>query len=67
MRIREEQVALVQLYTGLTTRYSSQLLWSPWQVLEEVTGEQDLLETEGQKRSRLCVFPMSTITEDYCD
>ena len=67
MRIREEQVALVQLYTGLTTRYSSQLLWTPWQVLEEVTGEQDLLETEGQRSSRLCVFPMSTITEDNCD
>ena len=64
MRIREEQVALVQLYTGLTTRYSSQLLWSPWQQLEEVSGEQDLIETGGQRSSRLTVFPMSTITED---
>ena len=67
MRIREEQVALVQVYTPLTTRYSSQLLWSPWQELEEVTGEQDLLETDSQKSTRLTVFPMNTITKDYCD
>ena len=67
MRIRDEQVGLVQLYTGLTTRYSSQLLWSRGQKLEEVTDEQGLLETEGQRSTRLSVFPMSTITEDYCD
>ena len=36
------------------------LLWSPWNELEEVNGEQGEEESEQQKQTRLSVFPKST-------
>ena len=48
------------LYDGKTGRHGSQLLWSPWQFLEEIRDvNQDQVETEEQKKRRLEVFPMS--------
>ena len=48
------------LFDGKPRRHGNQLLWSPWQVLEEIGDEnQDQDETEEQKRRRLEVFPMS--------
>ena len=48
------------LFDGKARRHGSQLLWSPWQFLEEIGVEnQDQDETEEQKRRRLEVFPMS--------
>ena len=48
------------LFDGKPRRHGSQLLWSPWQFLEEIRDEnQDQDETEEQKRRRLEVFPMS--------
>ena len=35
------------------------MLWSPWRNLGEVTGEQEVEETEEQRQRRLEIFPMS--------
>ena len=45
-------------YDGKARRHGNQLLWSPWQFLEEIR-DQDQEVTEEQKRRRLQVFPMS--------
>ena len=48
------------LFDGKARRHGSQLLWSPWQFLEEIGVEnQDQDETEEQKKRRLEVFPLS--------
>ena len=48
------------LYDGRTRRHGSQLLWTPWQFLEQISDEnQDQDETTEQKNRRLEVFPMS--------
>ena len=46
------------LYDGKTRRHGNQVLWSPWQFLEEIR-DQDQDMTEEQKKRRLEVFPMS--------
>ena len=46
------------LYDGKTRRHGNQVLWSPWQFLEEIR-DQDQDVTEEQKKRRLEVFPMS--------
>ena len=47
------------LFSGLMSKYGSQLMWGPWQNLEEITGQQDESETEEQQRTRLQLFPLS--------
>ena len=48
------------LYDGRTRRHGSRLLWSPWQLLEQITDEnQDEEEIRDQKNRRLELFPMS--------
>ena len=47
------------LYSGVLDRYGNQLLWTPWDQLESVTGDQDENETQTQTRVRLSLFPMS--------
>ena len=47
------------LYSGAPGKHGNQLLWSPWQYLENVGREQQEEETDLQKERRLAVFPMS--------
>ena len=47
------------LFSGMMSRHGSELLWTPWQNLEEVTGDQDEKETADQRRTRLQIFPLS--------
>ena len=63
MTRRQEKAVLVPLYQGTPTEYSSNLLWSPWTLLEDVVGdnEREEVETDQQKDSRLQVFPFSLI------
>ena len=58
------------LYSGCSSKHANQLMWSHWQHLEDVTGEQDEEETENQKRVRLEIFPFSVfpiVKEDSGD
>ena len=59
MKRRDKKAALNLLAGNTPNKYSSMLLWSPWNELEEVNGEQGEDETEQQKQSRLSVFPKS--------
>ena len=57
-------------YLGTTSKHGNQLMWSSWQNLEDVTGNQVEEETEDQKKTRLEIFPLSifpTIQEDSED
>ena len=47
------------LFLGLMSKHGSELMWSPWQNLEEVAGDQDEEETAEQQRTRLQIFPLS--------
>ena len=47
------------LYSGVLDRYGNQLLWTPWDQLENVSGNQVENETPTQSRVRLSLFPMS--------
>ena len=47
------------LYSGVLDRYGNQLLWTPWDQLENVSGDQDENEMLSQSRVRLSLFPMS--------
>ena len=47
------------LFSGLMSKHGSELMWSPWQNLEEITGDQDEKETAEQRRTRLQIFPLS--------
>ena len=51
------------LCDGKTRRHGSQVLWEPWQFLEEIS-DQDQGVTEEQTRRRLEVFPMSQGEQD---
>ena len=59
MKRRDKKAALNLLAGNTANKYSSMLLWSPWNELEEVNGEQGEVETEQQKQIRLSVFPKS--------
>jgi hypothetical protein len=48
------------LFSGMMSKHGSQLMWSPWQNLEDVTGQQDEMETAEQRRTRLQIFPLSS-------
>ena len=60
MKRRDKKAALNLLAGNTANKYSSMLLWSPWNELEEVNGEQGEEESEQQKQTRLSVFPKST-------
>ena len=47
------------LYSGVLDRYGNQLLWTPWDQLENVKGDQDENEMLNQSRVTLSLFPMS--------
>ena len=47
------------LYSGVPGRFGHELLWEPWQYLEDVKGNQSEEETQGQKSTRLAIFDMS--------
>jgi hypothetical protein len=60
MKRRQDVTAVPKLlFSGITSQHGNQLMWSPWQRLEEVTGIQDEPETEDQKKVRLEIFPYS--------
>ena len=60
MKKREEKKAVPHLlFSGMMSKHGSQLMWSPWQNLEDVTGQQDEVETAEQKKIRLQIFPLS--------
>ena len=60
MKRRAEDKAVPHLlFSGLMSRHGSELMWSPWQNLEEITGDQDEKETAEQRKTRLQIFPLS--------
>ena len=60
MKMRQDVTAVPKLlFSGIASKHGNQLMWSPWQRLEEVTGIQDEHETEDQKNVRLEIFPCS--------
>ena len=60
MKRREDVSAVPNLfYSGCSSKYMNQLMWSPWRELEKVTGIQDKQESEDQKKVRLELFPLS--------
>ena len=60
MKRRQDVEAVpILLFSGCSSEYANQLMWSPWQQLEEVTGNQEQEETENQKKIRLQIFPLS--------
>ena len=71
MKRRTDKKAVPHLqYFGSTSRHGNQLMWTPWKNLEEVTGDQDEMETDDQKRIRLQIFPLSifpTVHDDSDD
>ena len=60
MKRKNERKAVPHLqFFGSTSRHGNQLMWEPWKNLEEVTGNQNEVETENQKKTRLQIFPLS--------
>ena len=60
MQRRAGQPAVLHLlYSGAPGRFGHELLWEPWQYLEDVRGNQADEETVQQKNTRLAIFPMS--------
>ena len=60
MQRRTGQSAVLHLlYSGAPGRFGHELLWEPWQYLEDVRGNQADEETVQQKTTRLAMFPMS--------
>ena len=66
IRRQEVMAAPNLLYSGCTSKHGNQLMWSHWEKLEDVTGEQIEEETESQKSVREQIFPLSVfpILED---
>ena len=50
------------LYSGMLDSYGNQLLWTPWDQLETVNGDQDENETQNQARVQFSIFPMSVFS-----
>ena len=60
MKRKTERKAVPHLqFFGSTSKHGNQLMWTPWQNLEDVTGQQDETETEDQRKTRLQIFPLS--------
>ena len=49
------------LHTGTIGRHGNQLLFKPWEYLEDITGTQEEEETQDQRTRRLQIFPCSVI------
>ena len=68
MKRRQDVDAVpILLFSGCSSKHGNQLMWSPWQQLEEISGNQDQQETEQQRNIRLQIFPLSvfpTVEED---
>ena len=62
-----KKAVLHLLYSGKASKHGNQVLWTNWQHLEEVTGEQDEEETAEQKSTRLKIFPSSVFQQDNFD
>ena len=58
-RSQESKAAIHLLHHGTTSKYANCLLWSPWQILEDISTNQEEEETDAQKNTRLSIFPMS--------
>ena len=60
MKRRAEDKAVPHLlFSGMMSKHGSQLMWTPWQNLEDVNGQQEEKETAEQRRTRLQIFPLS--------
>ena len=60
MKRRQDVEAVpILLFSGCSSQHANQLMWSPWQQLEEVIGIQEQEETENQEKTRLQIFPLS--------
>ena len=59
LRRRGRPAVLHLLFSGAPGRFGHELLWEPWQYLEDVQGNQSDEETQRQKITRLAIFPLS--------
>ena len=61
LMVRRKAVRAVPclLYSGCSSKHGNQLMWSPWERLEQVTGEQNEEETDDQKKVRQPIFSLS--------
>ena len=60
MKRRQDVEAVpILLFSGCSSEFGNELMWTSWRKLEEVTGIQERQETERQKNTRLQVFPLS--------
>ena len=60
MQMRSGSKAVLRLlYSGAPGRHGNHLLWSPWKYLEDVSGDQEVEESDLQKETRLSIFPLS--------
>ena len=60
MQMRSGPKAVLRLlYSGAPGRHGNQLLWSPWTYLEDISGDQEVEESDSQKETRLSIFPLS--------
>ena len=60
-RRQEANAVPLLLHNGTLSRHGNQLLFQPWQYLEEITGNQEEEETQSQRNRRLIIFPCSLI------
>ena len=68
MQRRTGQPAVLHLlYSGAPGRFGNELLWEPWQHLEDVRGNQAEEETPQQKNTRLAIFPLSVFSSSRDD
>ena len=62
MKRREGRPAVLHLlYSGVPGAFGHELLWEPWQYLEDVRGNPSDEETLEQKNTRLTMFPFSVL------
>ena len=62
MQMRSGPKAVLHLLSsGAPGRHGNQLLWSTWTYLEQVSGDQEVEESDLQKKKRLSIFPLSVI------
>ena len=58
-RRHDVEAVPILLFSGCSSDFGNELMWSSWRKLEEVTGIQEQQETEQQKKTRLQLFPLS--------
>ena len=65
---REGRSAVLHLlYSGAPGAFGHELLWDPWQYLEDVRGNQSDEETVQQRNTRLAIFPFSVYPTNLND